>query len=349
MASEQHPLVCEVLSGAPQRQERPIPEIGCRRGARSGVAFPCSVLLASRPSTSCVVPSERKERKKEKFSPWKKRRNDDVVIRVQRHGKWSRRRWPSPLAHVRNDKLANNFCLCPCRVSCALSSFRGHVMMPPPLDPLFLASHSGTSWASCGPLLVAQASPRPPSRSRVPGAAASRGNLVLLPVLRHVAAPLGPAALGAGPAPDWIACNEFTVGVWWEDIVNVVHATRNDSSLACPSIGPPTSWHADCRPGMPAWHALICKRAHGGIPSWHALIWPAETNQLKFVCDAIEYLGEAGCPGAAGSRVQGPRPRATLTLALSKPVGPQCKPTDWLCQSKIAPRSVYKLRKYTTA
>ena len=53
-----------------------------------------------------------------------------------------------------------------------LAIFLPPTVLPSPLDPLFLASHSGTSWASCGPLLVAQASPRPPSRSRVPGAAA---------------------------------------------------------------------------------------------------------------------------------------------------------------------------------
>ena len=76
---ELEPLVCEVLSGAPQRQERPIPEIGCRRGARSGVAFPFRPscvkaidLLRVNDFKSFVVPSERKERKKEKFSPWKK-------------------------------------------------------------------------------------------------------------------------------------------------------------------------------------------------------------------------------------------------------------------------------------
>ena len=53
-----------------------------------------------------------------------------------------------------------------------LAIFLPPTVLPSPLEPLFLASHSGTSWASCGPLLVAQASPRPPSRSRVPGAAA---------------------------------------------------------------------------------------------------------------------------------------------------------------------------------
>ena len=69
------------------------------------------------------------------------------------------------------------------------------------------------------------------------------------------------------------------VAVWWEGIIQVVRATRKDSSLACPSIGPPT--FAEPAP---------CRMYRNGLARCGTLV-PNTAEGMAFRGTPVPYLG----------------------------------------------------------